>query len=482
MASKYIIEGSTYNGDGTTSSAAASHGAAGAWNSLVAQLAGTGGAGGSPTYPAAGDDVYVKCATGTTTISLTATLTFSTTPTQASPINWVFDDGTIWAGNAGTVIIRTGTGTSYPIVGKDYHNFIGKNKNFQFNCRWTSATATSWVTLGWGRYQDIYFSEDYTANIIYTHTLGTSSTACMIVFRDCKFDCFTEYTTYTDFAFSSISSMKHVAEFWNCEFDSRNRTTTTGALLNNLSSGGGVYRIYGGKISNSNENYHLWTQTSQEAVEIITDGFDPGLTNLTYTSYTTQSDANGLLMTNIPGTIMGFTKIGYASEIHWRNGLNYPTLNGILPDGSSTYFSYKVYPKNTNASMLTHFPLSKKWYTGTAATKTVTVELLISNTYANPKQNEWWIGLNYVKDSDGTVASMSSFEKPSTGGYTNLASSSAGWSTTTYGATSYTKYKIALTTASAIKQYSMIDVKLYSSRVAPSATDFYFVDPEITIS
>ncbi len=35
MANKYIIHGATYNGDGTTSSEAASDGAAGAWNTLT---------------------------------------------------------------------------------------------------------------------------------------------------------------------------------------------------------------------------------------------------------------------------------------------------------------------------------------------------------------------------------------------------------------------------------------------------------------
>ena len=59
MANKYIIEGETYNGDGTTSSAAASAGAAGAWNH-VNIITGTAVGYGSLN---AGDTVYIRSKT-----------------------------------------------------------------------------------------------------------------------------------------------------------------------------------------------------------------------------------------------------------------------------------------------------------------------------------------------------------------------------------------------------------------------------------
>ena len=60
MANKYIIHGATYCGDGTASNAAASAGAAGAWNDINV-FEGTAPAYG--TAPAAGDVVYIRSKT-----------------------------------------------------------------------------------------------------------------------------------------------------------------------------------------------------------------------------------------------------------------------------------------------------------------------------------------------------------------------------------------------------------------------------------
>src|SRR5574337_1363107 len=105
MAAKYFIFGATYNGDGTTSSEAASNGAAGAWNQASIRT------GTAPTYGslAAGDTVNIRSKTGagadaniSNTLGGAITLG-AASATATAPITWILDDGTIWAGKNGTL-------------------------------------------------------------------------------------------------------------------------------------------------------------------------------------------------------------------------------------------------------------------------------------------------------------------------------------------------------------------------------------------
>src|SRR5574337_2055399 len=109
MATKYLIFGAAFNGDGTTSSEAASNGAAGAWNQSSI-LTGT-----APTYGAlaAGDTVNIRSKTGagadadiSNTLGASITLG-SASATATAPITWILDDGTIWAGKNGTLTYTT---------------------------------------------------------------------------------------------------------------------------------------------------------------------------------------------------------------------------------------------------------------------------------------------------------------------------------------------------------------------------------------
>src|SRR5574337_1781350 len=117
MATKYLIFGAAFNGDGTTSSEAASNGAAGAWNQSSI-LTGT-----APTYGAlaAGDTVNIRSKTGagadadiSNTLGASITLG-SASATATAPITWILDDGTIWAGKNGT-LTYTSSSTSYTIT------------------------------------------------------------------------------------------------------------------------------------------------------------------------------------------------------------------------------------------------------------------------------------------------------------------------------------------------------------------------------
>ena len=109
MANKYVIHGATFNGDGTTSSAAGSEGAAGAWNDISEVMTSTT-PGGFGTV-AKGDVIYAATNDGTSDLSHTISSNISTT-TFDDPddtVTLIFDDGTN-VGSAGTFTFnRTGS-------------------------------------------------------------------------------------------------------------------------------------------------------------------------------------------------------------------------------------------------------------------------------------------------------------------------------------------------------------------------------------
>ena len=117
MADKYIIHGSTYCGDGTASNAAASAGAAGAWNNINV-FEGTAPAYG--TAPAAGGVVYIRSKTSagadiTRTLSADVNLGASNA-TPAEPIAWILDNGSVWSGIDGTLTYTTSNTSYNPVI------------------------------------------------------------------------------------------------------------------------------------------------------------------------------------------------------------------------------------------------------------------------------------------------------------------------------------------------------------------------------
>lgn len=477
MALRYINPTATYNGDGTTSSDAASAGAAGAWNNLINCFSG------SPGYGtlSAGDTVYVKCPTGTTTITLGATLTFSSTPTRALPITWIFDDGVVWSGNSGLINIKTNTAGTYYFSFTNFHNFISNNGNgVCFYSDYNLSSAVNVWAFGENYMKGIRFDCAATGNGKSTRYLTSVTGAFTAV--DCYFAVKNSFNnTYPTFILNPYCPTL----FINCEFDMTGNYDGDRTIFGCATPYGNRVDFIGGKVTGSTENNWVFSGVSSTQIfDIAFDGFDPGLLKLDLRTEYTTLNANSVraMYQNIPNTLFGSSIVTSIYSVHWRNGQNYPTLNAVLPDTNNTPWSYKVYPKNTSQSMRTEFPLREKFYLATAATKTITVELLISNNYTNPKQNEWWMQVLYTDATTGAIYKQSSYEVRPVGGSTDLAAGSSGWSTTTYGATSYTPYKMSVTTSTTIKQNSIIYVKIFSGRAAPSSSDFYFVDPEITLS
>lgn len=464
--------GASINTSGTQSGTHTATGV-GAWNSLLTSMGGSPGKGSI----AAGDNIYVKCPAGTTTIDMTASIT-TTSGTRTAPINWFFDDGTIWSGANGTIKLRSNAAGSYQVIFSAFSNWYAKNFNFEVWGMYTGSGVTLIFYYGACAIHGVYFRQSTVASgrlAYHAQAQGTTTT-----FVNCKFEFAQVYAGYGLFLSSSYSK----TNFIGCTFD----MTSTPDIQVPICSGGQYgqqFTFVGGGVTGGTSNHYLvyGYTVAMAQLNVKIDGFYTGLLNLNLLSYvSTGSGSSVLSMSNIPNTIFGSTYSTNIGECYWRDGQNYPTLNAILPDAASTYWSYKVYPRYAAPGTPMEFPLKQKFYTSTAATKTLTIELLINNTYTNPKQNEYWMEVSYIQDSDGSSKTISSFEYTPVAGSTNLVSSTAGWSTTTYGAASYSKYKISVTTPTAIKQNTIILVRLLSTRAPTLTSDFFFVDPEVTLT
>jgi hypothetical protein len=122
MADKFIRPGAPFNGDGTTNEVAAIDGAPGAWND-IGIVTGTPVVFGSLDP---GDTRYIRSKThagADVTVTLAAALTIGPGgATEAAPITWILDNGTIWPGVDGiltytsSVVSRFVTVSSHHIL------------------------------------------------------------------------------------------------------------------------------------------------------------------------------------------------------------------------------------------------------------------------------------------------------------------------------------------------------------------------------
>lgn len=236
----------------------------------------------------------------------------------------------------------------------------------------------------------------------------------------------------------------------------------------------------------------------------------------------------------------------FAGACDFKFEKNYPTLNAVLPDSGNTPWSWRVSPLYTSPSRFHQLPLMQKQYDQVAATKTVTVELLvnqllhagdialtgITGTFdvgdtvtgatsgatatvvsvlggttlslksvngafqagevvsngvgASGTASNNLVGLDagsvrmfvaYVDASTGETVVVSSLEAGAA-----LQASSAAWSSTTYGAKTYDRRKLSITTPTNIKQHSLITVTVEHNIEGVNADDFFFVDPDFTVS
>lgn len=477
MANKYVRHGATYCGDGTSSAEATSDGGVGAWNNLIDVFAG------SPAYGSLdnGDIVYVQTNNGSDiTVTLSADLTMVSGAVD-NPITYIFDDGTTFPVGG---ILTLELGASYVLTTGDYVNLIGKNLNFIIH---TSYAGTS-IIYPWLIYSTYFESVKFESDELTSHSgvplafQGGYTHHVYARLVNCYLKLGMAYPM-EKYAFIAFNSYNYVLML-NPTID-LNGSGTTDRYLFNFGDYGISLHIIGGKVINASDQNYLFTSPPDRlmAIDLLFDGFDPGSLITNIPAYTDPTDSGykpnlfRIYLTNINDNYYDFVLNNDIGTIEWRSGQNYPTLNAILPDGSNTYWSYKVYPVTVNKGAPMEAPQRNIWYDLSSAVKTVTCEFLANVNYGTPKDDEMWMAVTY-RSTDGNT-----YTETTKGlGNNNVDTSTAGWSATVYGAQSYNKFKISLTTVHQIKQYSDVRVVVFIGMKALSSTDFFFIDPEILLS
>lgn len=474
MATKYIIEGAAFCGDGTASNEAASGGAVGAWNNINVLE------GSAPAFGvlAAGDHVNIRSKTSAGANiqrSIGANVNVgSSAGTANAPITWLLDDGTIWSGVDGTLEWLS-SGASRPTFLAN--NIVASKKQGSMIVRNSaSAPAASLLAVISGYVKNVKF--DWTAkantNRCYLQLAAQGVLDSPIV----KWGLLGEVGS----AYALIAGAYYTAgqDFLVINPDIELQNATPGRPLfggaeNNAS---GHYTVIGGRVwgagaINGQVVFSFGAGGASGAIHRAI-GFEfpramplyDGLpaVGATYEAIACESGGGG-------GELVA--RWGSASS---RLDNNPPSLAGALPNSTSTPWAWRIWPRFTDLTNLLRM-VSAKLYTGDPAVKTITQELLVANTMA-PTKRSLWLVVNYIDDSTGATKTITS--QDFAGGA--LATSTANWSATVWGLVTFDKRKIAVTTPTAVKKDTMIEVVLMGYDKSATANDIYMMDPDFGIN
>lgn len=461
MADRYIRHGETYCGDGTSSAAATIAGGPGAWNDINILE------GSAPAYGtlSAGNTVAIrsKDAAGvdiTRTVSANITLGKSGV-TEASPVTWVLDDGSVWPGINGTLTYDIPSG-NYGVTWTDYNNLYAGDKKFRVVVSYTAySLGNTWVgkpgiirglevdtsaTTGNGGYV-------YLNNVSYSvgHYINPS-------FKLGKY-----------WANALQGSSYSASTLINPEIELTQATEGDPVFKLSINS---HIDIQGGRLFGAGaiEGFVLLKEDDTSIGGLTLNGFEyPRVVKVATSAATFQSRVQS---TVIDGLLGSECDDKYCS-IDSRNDGLYPTLRATLPDSANTSWSYKVYPHGASKCGPAKIHL-KKLYTLTAAAKTITLDFLSCDSMPTPLTNTYWIEMAYVDATTGEKQYLTTLDHAAS----TVSTSTAGWSGTSYGAVSLTKRKLSVTTPTSIKQDTVVEVNFYSTDASSTSDDIFFVDPD----
>ena len=475
MANKYIRHGETFNGDGTSSAAATVDGGVGAWNSLNVfdSFAAPNYGGGSL---AAGDVVYIrsKDAGGA---DITRTIAANTTLGNASAssgawIDWVVDNGVVWPGINGSVTYTHAS--SYQISPRIYNRYTASEKG---NLK-VVVTGTS------------------SPNVL------TAVAGGAVVFEKVIIDC----SGQTGAGAFNIGSAAGQLDFINCEFlifkigsygfylnapeginlyDSDIRIDAVGGTklftLNDYCD----VRMFGGSIYGSGANSGLLAVASVTAsyscgIRLVGTKY-PTTMPLTATNpylphYVSAANSRTVIESVFGDGLFGAEIHMPSGVINSRNDGFYPSCNAVFPDDNNTPWSWYVYPRGSLVANSRQIVVSK-FFSGASASKTVTLNFLLSNAISGANKGNVWIEVDYIDSSDNRRFMTSRDISGSA-----LDVSTATWSTTSYGPIFFDKKQIAITTAYAVKQNTMLNITVHYSKGVGSTNDILFVCPEVLLT
>lgn len=469
MPNKYIRHGETFNGNGTSSAAATVDGGVGAWNSLNVfdSFAAPNYGGGSL---AAGDVVYIRSKdAGGADIArqLTANMNLgSAAATYAARITWIIDGGTVWPGINGSIKYSSAS-SSFAVTLRTFNNLIAEHKaKFVVENTLVAANQAYLLTL----------SNSYVKNVKIDWSLATGfngnkailqnggqSTVENLVIKAGKV-----HQTLVQFA--SGNAGLHLI---NPDIELGVTGTTTyvfgaGNASKLVVTGG---RLYG---AGATTGTFILQTASGANTQVELYGFVYPNTVLPV-----QTVAASTLFTGVGATYMyGADGVAATAAVHqWgtletRQDDNYPTLSAFLPSSVNTPWAYKLYPSEARNGF-GGFVLLSKIHTGDEAALNINLELLVSNTFAGLNASNMWISGSYINTSG--IPEYFSTHDLAAG---PLSTSTADWSSTTYGPITFLKRQINITTPSAVKKDTLVMLRFNCDARSASSSDIIFVNPD----
>ncbi len=474
MANKYVIHGAAFDGDGTASNVAASDGAAGAWNDFEAVLSNT------LTYGsyAVGDTIYVATNNGTSDLSFTRTGTWTWADLgNADDGNYVtlyFDDGTN-VGSAGTFTLNMSNNliiSDWEVIGNNRFEIIHTN------------------TAGYGGGIQL---AGYFENITYTSKGQRSVKGINYRGYHCNgltLNWETINNTSTPIIYASDGGWAKI-ENLVIDFTGSNISTRTPEIFSvNSQVQFGMY-VNGLEIKGtSTHQFNLFTKVYDHSsntlrmCQIVIDGLlcSGSITtdNLVKPPWNeTEYYLDPPILVRGGENPFNSTYSQAAGYVAWTKGKNYPYLNASLPDG--TGWSYLIKPTYAKKIKPLHCPPVRKLWESTASTVTVKLELAIDNRQT-PKDSEVWMNVCYINNSNNKMEVEST--RVFTASEATLATSTATWNPNppTYGAITLDEYKLELTTANSVKQYTEIVVHLFVGLAAFDSNSFWFYCPDVVLT
>lgn len=465
MADKFIIDGAAFNGDGTSSAAATSNGGVGAWNT-IAILTGT-----TPAYGSlgAGDTVYIRSKTaGGADLAITSasgTINFgSAAATDSAWVTWILDNGVTWPGVSGALAM-TLTGTAAAAAFRQYNHFKCLTDD-----AWSLANTTTNPNTSGG-----IACAGLLENLLLDISAKATTNTYYIRLQ-------TGITRNVHFKLGVLGNGYLAVETTHVEMDSPRIELTSASgtypVFDTASNSPRRVRVFGGEIYGSAVtsghyllDFNVVNSSNTLNLEMVGTKF-PSIMQA-YPWGATRA-VGGYVKVFMPDGVAGSLIAEHWGDADSRDDGFYPTLNAVLPDSAATPWSWKVRQSGMPFDYRAMIDLDLgKLYTGPAGTKTLTLEFLAS-VDLTPSADNCWIDVLYVDDSTG--AHRFHTTRGTAGA---VQTSTAAWTTTTYGPKAFNKRKITFTTPTAVRQDTTVAVRFRSSLVALSANDVLFICPDV---
>lgn len=485
MADKYIIHGATYCGNGTASNEAASAGAAGAWNDINV-LEGTAPAYG--TAPAAGHVVAIRSKTSagadiTRTLAADVNLG-SANATADNPIAWILDNGSVWSGIDGTLTYTTSNTSYNPVI--IANNIVKASTVGSLIFRSTATTSigdATWLVQMMAGSSLIGSKFDYSSHTNQAPRYAAVRGGDGVVIENpiIKAGALNSSGDDPTAAMFSMLFTKGRLTIINPDIELTNPALGGCGLFFVDNAYGSEVSVIGGRV------YGAGAITGQPILSSVLAGLLGGVRGYGFEfpramtvsarggTWGKASNSHSIEFNGCDDGVGGYIEQcwGWATS---RTDNNPPTLSATLPDADSSPWAWRVYPAAASAL----YPMrltTTKLYVDSAASRTVSQEILVADTMA-PNKKTLWITVEYIDNATGLPKHLSSRDFSGAA----LDTSTANWSATVWGMVALEKRKFEIETPTAIKPNTLITVSLCGIVKSTTANDIYFVDPDFGVN